>query len=62
MPSSQPTDLTWQRSLAAFLPYGDSVSECDVLLDNVLTDKATMDSLRTQGFREITCGQRTATL
>jgi hypothetical protein len=49
------------ENLAAFLPYGDSVS-CDVFLDNVLTDEATMDSLRTQGFREISCGQRKAAL
>lgn len=49
------------ESLAAFLPDDDS-TECDAFLDNVLTDKPTLDSLRAEGFREIACGQRKATL
>jgi len=49
------------ENLAAFLPYGDSTS-CDAFLDTVLTDKATIDSLRAEGFRDITCGQRKAAL
>jgi hypothetical protein len=49
------------ESLAAFLPVEDSI-ECDAFLDNVLTDKPTLDSLRAEGFREIACGQRKATL
>ena len=38
------------ENLAAFLPDGDSTS-CDAFLDTVLTDKATMKSLRAEGFR-----------
>jgi hypothetical protein len=48
-------------SLAAFLPNEDS-TECDAFLDTLLTDKPMVNSLRAQGFREISCGQRKAGL
>jgi hypothetical protein len=39
-------------NLAAFLPNEDS-TECDAFLDNLLTDKPMVNSLRTQGFERL---------
>jgi hypothetical protein len=48
-------------NLAVFLPDSDAV-ECDVSIATVLADKAIVKSLREEGFREISCGQRKAGL
>jgi hypothetical protein len=44
-------------NLTVFLPDSDAL-ECDVSLDTVLADKSIVKSLREEGFREISCGQR----
>jgi hypothetical protein len=49
------------ENLAVFLPDGDAV-ECDVSIATVLADKSIVKSLREEGFREISCGQRKSRL
>jgi hypothetical protein len=49
------------ENLVAFLPDGDNI-ECYAFLGSVLTDKPIVDSLRAEGFREISCGQRKSRL
>jgi hypothetical protein len=44
-------------NLAVFLPDSDAV-ECDVFLGTVRADRSIVKSLREEGFREISCGQR----
>jgi hypothetical protein len=45
------------RTLYAAIPDADSVG-CDAFVDSIITDKPMVESLRTQGFREISCGER----
>ncbi|MFZ3379024.1 MAG: hypothetical protein WA193_05290 [Candidatus Acidiferrales bacterium] len=49
------------RTLYVAIPDADSVG-CDAFVDSIITDKPMVESLRTQGFREIRCGQRKAGL